>query len=123
MLLRGLQGIALAALPALAMAHVTREVAPRRLGGAVGLLIAGNTIGGLSGRLVASAVADVAGWRLGLLAVGLLSLAVHGRLPAAAAAAGGACRAAGAAARAGRAGPSATCATPVSPACSASHSC
>ena len=27
-LLRGLQGIALAALPALAMAHVTREVAP-----------------------------------------------------------------------------------------------
>ena len=74
-LLRGLQGIALAALPALAMAHVTREVAPRHLGGAVGLLIAGNTIGGLSGRLVASAVADVAGWRVGLLAVGLLSLA------------------------------------------------
>ena len=73
-LLRGLQGIALAALPALAMAHVTREVAPRHLGGAVGLLIAGNTIGGLSGRLVASAVADVAGWRVGLLAVGLLSL-------------------------------------------------
>ena len=74
-LLRGLQGIALAALPALAMAHVTREVAPRHLGGAVGLLIAGNTIGGLSGRLVATAVADVAGWRVGLLAVGLLSLA------------------------------------------------
>ena len=41
----------------------------------MGLLIAGNTIGGLAGRLVASAVADVAGWRIGLLAVGLLSLA------------------------------------------------
>jgi YNFM family putative membrane transporter len=49
-------------------------VAPRHLGGAVGLLIAGNTIGGLSGRLVATGVADVAGWRVGLLAVGLLSL-------------------------------------------------
>jgi len=71
---RALQGVALAALPALAMAHVTREVAPRHLGGAVGLLIAGNTIGGLSGRLVASGVADVAGWRVALLAVGLLSL-------------------------------------------------
>ena len=50
-------------------------MAPRHLGGAVGLLIAGNTIGGLAGRLVATAVADVAGWRVGLLAVGLLSLA------------------------------------------------
>ncbi|MCE3551758.1 MFS transporter [Pseudonocardia sp. RS11V-5] len=72
--IRALEGVALAALPALAMSHVTREVAPRHLGGAVGLLIAGNTIGGLSGRLIATGVADVAGWRLALLAVGLVSL-------------------------------------------------
>jgi MFS transporter, YNFM family, putative membrane transport protein len=71
---RALQGVALAALPALAMAHVTREVAPRWLGGAVGLLIAGNTIGGLSGRLVAGAVADMAGWRVALAVIGGLSL-------------------------------------------------
>jgi MFS transporter, YNFM family, putative membrane transport protein len=71
---RALQGVALAALPALAMAHVTREVAPRWLGGAVGLLIAGNTIGGLSGRLVAGAVADLAGWRVALAVIGGLSL-------------------------------------------------
>jgi MFS transporter, YNFM family, putative membrane transport protein len=71
---RALQGVALAALPALAMAHVTREVAPRWLGGAVGLLIAGNTIGGLSGRLVAGAVADLAGWRVALAVIGVLSL-------------------------------------------------
>jgi YNFM family putative membrane transporter len=72
--IRALQGVALAALPALAMAHVTREVAPRWLGGAVGLLIAGNTIGGLSGRLVAGAVADLAGWRVALAVIGGLSL-------------------------------------------------
>jgi MFS transporter, YNFM family, putative membrane transport protein len=72
--IRALQGVALAALPALAMAHVTREVAPRWLGGAVGLLIAGNTIGGLSGRLVAGAVADMAGWRVALAVIGGLSL-------------------------------------------------
>jgi MFS transporter, YNFM family, putative membrane transport protein len=53
---------------------VTREVAPRWLGGAVGLLIAGNTIGGLSGRLVAGAVADMAGWRVALAVIGVLSL-------------------------------------------------
>lgn len=73
-LVRGLQGIALAALPALSMAHVTHEVAPRHLGGAVGLLIAGNTLGGLSGRLVASWGAELGGWRAGLAAVGVVSV-------------------------------------------------
>jgi YNFM family putative membrane transporter len=72
--IRALQGVTLAALPALAMAHVTREVAPRWLGGALGLLIAGNTIGGLSGRLVAGAVTDLAGWRVALAVIGGLSL-------------------------------------------------
>ncbi|MEJ8279390.1 MFS transporter [Pseudonocardia spirodelae] len=72
---RGLQGVALAALPALSMAHLTHEVAPRHLGGAVGLLIAGNTLGGLSGRLVAGWVAELGGWRGGLAAVGLVSVA------------------------------------------------
>jgi YNFM family putative membrane transporter len=73
--IRALQGVALAALPALAIAHVTAEVAPRWLGGAVGLLIAGNSLGGLSGRLVAGFVADVAGWRVALGVIGVLSLA------------------------------------------------
>ncbi|MBW0114914.1 MFS transporter [Pseudonocardia abyssalis] len=73
--IRALQGLALAALPALLMTHVTREVAPRWLGGAVGLLIAGNTIGGLSGRLVAGFVAEFGGWRAGMAAVGVVSLA------------------------------------------------
>lgn len=73
--IRALQGVTLAALPALSMAHVTHEVAPRHLGGAMGLLIAGNTLGGLAGRLVAGTVADVAGWRAGLAAVGVVSVA------------------------------------------------
>lgn len=72
---RALQGVTLAALPALLMAHVTREVAPRWLGGAVGLVIAGNTLGGLSGRLVAGVVGELGGWRAALAVVGALSLA------------------------------------------------
>jgi MFS transporter, YNFM family, putative membrane transport protein len=73
--IRALQGVALAALPALAMVHMTREVAPRCLGGAMGLLIAGNTLGGLSGRLIAGVVADLGGWRVALAVVGAVSLA------------------------------------------------
>jgi MFS transporter, YNFM family, putative membrane transport protein len=72
--IRAVQGVAIAALPALAMSHVTNEVAARWLGSAMGLLIAGNTLGGLSGRLIASAVADVAGWRIALGVIGILSI-------------------------------------------------
>jgi YNFM family putative membrane transporter len=75
LLVRGLQGVAIAGLPALAMAHVSEEVTPAAVGGAMGLYVAGNTVGGLSGRLLSSAVADVAGWRAGLAAVGVLALA------------------------------------------------
>ena len=75
LLVRGLQGVAIAGLPALAMAHVSEEVTPDAVGGAMGLFVAGNTVGGLSGRLLSSAVADVAGWRAGLAAVGVLALA------------------------------------------------
>lgn len=72
--LRGLQGLAMAGVPALAMAYLAREVEGRSLGHAMGMLIAGNTIGGLSGRLVAGLVADAAGWRAALAMVGMLSL-------------------------------------------------
>jgi YNFM family putative membrane transporter len=74
LVVRTLQGVAMAGVPALAMAHLAQEVDPRSLGRAMGILIAGNTFGGLSGRLLANVVADVAGWRWALAAVGLASL-------------------------------------------------
>lgn len=72
--LRGLQGLAMAGVPALAMAYLAREVDGRSLGHAMGMLIAGNTVGGLSGRLIAGLLADVAGWRVAMAVVGVLSL-------------------------------------------------
>lgn len=75
LVVRTLQGAVMAGVPALAMAYLGREVHAGSLGAAMGLLVAGNTMGGLSGRLVSSVVADVAGWRLALGAVGLVSLA------------------------------------------------
>jgi YNFM family putative membrane transporter len=74
LVLRLLQGVAMAGLPALAMAHLSDEVHPGAVGRAMGLYIAGNTVGGLSGRLLASAVADLAGWRWGMAAVAFLAV-------------------------------------------------
>ncbi len=73
--LRALEGVALAALPAAAMAYLGEEIHPGSLGLAAGMTIGGNALGGMSGRLVASVVGDAAGWRWGLAAVGVFTLA------------------------------------------------
>ena len=71
---RVLQGVAIAGMPAVAMAYLADEIHPAALAGAVGTFIAGNGLGGLAGRLVASAVTDLGGWRFGLGAVSALSV-------------------------------------------------
>jgi YNFM family putative membrane transporter len=72
--IRAVQGIALAGVPAVAMAYLADEVHPEALGGAMGRYIAGNTVGGLLGRLVPGFVTDLAGWRWALGVTALLSL-------------------------------------------------
>lgn len=47
LLLRILQGIALAGLPAIAMTYLVEEIEPLSLGYAMGLYISGNSIGGM----------------------------------------------------------------------------
>ncbi len=67
-------GMVLAGLPAVAMAYLSEEVEASSLGKALGLYIAGNALGGMSGRYLAALLADVAGWRLALAALGGLGL-------------------------------------------------
>jgi MFS transporter, YNFM family, putative membrane transport protein len=71
---RLLTGIALAGIPAVAMAYVAEEVHGNSIGAAMGLYIAGSAIGGMTGRIAASVIADVLGWRLALVAIGGCSL-------------------------------------------------
>lgn len=74
--LRLLTGLALAGVPAVAMAYVAEEVDAGAVGAAMGLYIGGSAIGGMAGRLVASLVADIGGWRWALAAVGLAGVAM-----------------------------------------------
>lgn len=60
---RAAQGIALAGVPAVAMAFLAEEVSAARLGAAMGMYIAGNTVGGLAGRLIPAALVEVWSWR------------------------------------------------------------
>lgn len=72
--IRVLQGFALAGVPAVAMAYLAEEVERGSLSRAMGMFIAGNSIGGLSGRIAAGALADHGGWRVALGGVGLISV-------------------------------------------------
>ena len=72
--LRAVEGVVLAAMPAAAMAYLAEEVNPRALGMAMGLYISGNSVGGMSGRIVSGILADYFGWRVSLGSIGVVSL-------------------------------------------------
>ncbi len=72
LVLRGLLGAVLAGLPAAAMAYLGEEVEPSAQGRAMGLYIAGNALGGMSGRFFAALLADWTSWRVALAALGVL---------------------------------------------------
>ena len=63
---RALQGLALAGLPAVAVAYLSEELHPGVAGQATGLYVGGNALGGMAGRLLAGGLADLGGWRLAL---------------------------------------------------------
>ncbi|MCS5715713.1 MFS transporter [Herbiconiux sp. CPCC 205716] len=72
LVMRGLVGLALGAVPAIAVAYLAEELHGSWVGVAAGTYVAGNTIGGIAGRLVAGPLSEVVGWRSGLLAVSVL---------------------------------------------------
>lgn len=73
---RGLQGVALAAIPAAALAWVAENIEPSSVTRVAGLYIAGTTVGGMGGRVLAGVVADLADWRTAMLVVTLLAAAL-----------------------------------------------
>jgi len=85
LVLRALQGFALAGLPAVAVAYLREELHASVSARAIGLYVSGTAIGGLTGRLLSGFLAEAGGWRTALggaavLAVGC-AVAVRVLLP------------------------------------------
>jgi YNFM family putative membrane transporter len=74
LVLRSVQGVALAGLPAVAMAYLREEVHEESHTRASGLYIAGTAVGGMTGRLVAGGLADLGGWRAALGGIAVLGV-------------------------------------------------
>jgi YNFM family putative membrane transporter len=70
---RALQGLALAGLPAVAVAYLSEELHADVAGRATGLYVGGNAIGGMAGRLLSGALADLGGWRLAVGGIAVLA--------------------------------------------------
>ena len=74
LVLRCLQGFVLAGLPAIAMAYISEEIDRSSLGMVMGLYISGNSIGGMSGRIIIGVITDFFNWRLALASIGFLGV-------------------------------------------------
>ncbi|MGE7839414.1 MFS transporter [Lysinibacillus sp. NPDC093712] len=76
LVLRVIQGVVFAGLPAIAMAYLGEEIAPTSLGVAMGLYISGNSVGGLSGRVIIGTLTDLYNWQVGMIVLGIISLMI-----------------------------------------------
>ncbi|MFO2463168.1 MFS transporter [Pseudomonas sp. 15FMM2] len=74
LLMRALLGLSLSGLAAVAMTYLSEEIHPQHLGLAMGLYIAGNAIGGMSGRLIIGVLIDFVSWHIAMLIIGALAL-------------------------------------------------
>ncbi len=72
--LRFLQGFALAGVPAAALAYISEEIDRKNTGYATALYISSNALGGMIGRVLAGYLADHFTWQLTFLGFGLFGL-------------------------------------------------
>jgi YNFM family putative membrane transporter len=74
LLLRMLQGVALAGVPSVAMAYLGEEMDATSIGSAMGLYISGNALGGMTGRIGSALLCDYVPWHTAIAIVGIISL-------------------------------------------------
>lgn len=67
-------GACIAALPAAAMAYLGEEITPTARAKVMGMYIAGNALGGMSGRFLSALVTQYTSWHFGLAALALIGM-------------------------------------------------
>ena len=75
LIMRALIGLSLSGVAAVGMTYLSEEIHPSFVAFSMGLYISGNSIGGMSGRLVTGVLTDFFSWRISLAVIGLFALA------------------------------------------------
>ncbi|RPH22518.1 MFS transporter [Buttiauxella warmboldiae] len=75
LVMRALIGLSLSGVAAVGMTYLSEEIHPSVVAFSMGLYISGNSIGGMSGRLLSGAIADFFNWRIAVAVIGCFALA------------------------------------------------
>jgi len=75
LIMRGLMGLSLSGVAAVGMTYLSEEMDARVVAFSMGLYISGNSIGGMSGRLLSGVLTDLFSWRIAVAVIGCFSLA------------------------------------------------
>ncbi|MEW7315198.1 MFS transporter [Buttiauxella gaviniae] len=73
--MRALIGLSLSGVAAVGMTYLSEEIHPSVVAFSMGLYISGNSIGGMSGRLLSGVLTDFFNWRIAVAAIGCFALA------------------------------------------------
>ncbi len=72
--MRGLEGFALGGFPAIALSYAIEEIDSSSLGLITGMMVGGNGLGGMTGRLTTAFFAGEGAWRIGLGLVSVVAM-------------------------------------------------
>ncbi|HBV92097.1 MFS transporter [Pantoea sp. B550] len=75
LIMRALMGLSLSGVAAVGMTYLSEEMDARVVAFSMGLYISGNSIGGMSGRLLSGVLTDLFSWRIAVAVIGCFSLA------------------------------------------------
>jgi len=75
LVMRALVGLSLSGVAAVGMTYLSEEIHPSVVAFSMGLYISGNSIGGMSGRLLSGVFTDFFSWRIALAVIGCFALA------------------------------------------------
>ncbi|MDC9596271.1 MFS transporter [Xenorhabdus sp. XENO-2] len=72
--IRALVGLSVSGVAAIAMTYLSEEIHPSYVALSIGLYISGNSIGGMSGRLITGVITDHHSWRFAVILLGAFAL-------------------------------------------------
>jgi len=75
LIMRALIGLSLSGVAAVGMTYLSEEIHPSMVAFSMGLYISGNSIGGMSGRLLTGVITDFFSWRVAMAFIGCFALA------------------------------------------------
>ncbi|WP_339413863.1 MFS transporter [Photorhabdus cinerea] len=74
LIVRVLVGLSLSGVAAVAMTYLSEEIHPNFVALSMGLYISGNSIGGMSGRLISGIITDYFSWHISVIVLGAFAL-------------------------------------------------